>query len=435
MRVEVIDRGYLVAPSVESNPSDYTLDGCDRALKIDSFKWMVLKTKEGLDKPFRRYRCVSPEPLIHGGERIAANTEINPPVAYVPAWIGYRAGRGIAGVPFDYLGARLASLMAYLALTYGALRVLPFGRVFLAIVALLPGNLFVAAAVSADPMTVGVGFLFVSLVVRAVVDAREPKPMPTRSLCILGAVGVALALCKPSSLPLVILPLAIPTGAFGSLRRRVRATAAVVVPAVALGAAWVILISSKIKISMVPHSNSIVAAEFIRHHPKVFVSAVIHGAFDLQVLRDAGLQIVSGTNTQPLSTDVMIAIFGLCAAVAVARLVDPPGRRTAGLLTGERLEITSRWLSLGIASATIWIGLWVIAYGVALSSNAVAAGKIVGYQGRYLTPYIPVTLVGATGYRAVGKRQELLSFAKVLCLIVLLAINVWWTVQLFTVYY
>ncbi len=98
---------------------------------------------------------------------------------------------------------RLAGLLIYLAGTWLALRLLPFGKWILAILALAPMALFQAATVNTDVYNNTVSFLFIALVMRA--SSGEFRPMRWAEAAGLVGLSLLLGLSKPDAI--VILPL------------------------------------------------------------------------------------------------------------------------------------------------------------------------------------------------------------------------------------
>ena len=118
-------------------------------------------------------------------------TSASTPVAYLPATVG-----ALVPVALDAPGllvlwaSRLASLGAYLALAWWAVRSAAAFRWSLAVAALVPLNLALAASVSPDGFTVAAVLVAVSLWTR--VEADEALPIGTLILPLL-----LLALAKP----------------------------------------------------------------------------------------------------------------------------------------------------------------------------------------------------------------------------------------------
>lgn len=96
------------------------------------------------------------------------------PVPYLPHILGIWAGRlfDAPALVLLYL-ARLFGLIAYLLLAGLAIHLLPWGKWFMALLALLPMSLTEAMGVSADSVTMGLSFLLFALVMRRIPRLRD----------------------------------------------------------------------------------------------------------------------------------------------------------------------------------------------------------------------------------------------------------------------
>ena len=72
-----------------------------------------------------------------------------------------------------YLG-RVANLIAYLLLAATAVRLVPIHKWTMALVALMPMSVYLAAAVSADAVTLGLSLLVVALTLNLAVGSESP---------------------------------------------------------------------------------------------------------------------------------------------------------------------------------------------------------------------------------------------------------------------
>jgi uncharacterized membrane protein len=143
---------------------------------------------------------------------------VNTWIPYVPSAVVILIARAFHASPLAilYLG-RLANLTGYVFLTWLALRILPWGRLVLFSVALMPMTLHQAASLSWDSIAFAIAFLFCAIVLRA---RENPRAANNRELGVLLLSVVVLSLCKVdfALLPLVLL---IRQSAYGSRRRQV----------------------------------------------------------------------------------------------------------------------------------------------------------------------------------------------------------------------
>lgn len=128
------------------------------------------------------------------------------PVGYVPQVIAIWIARVFNAPPIlmVYL-AKLAVLIAWIALVFWSIRIFPFKKWAVAGIALLP--MFVAQSVSmgVDIMAVGAGLVFTSLIAA---NAYKKKPVTTQTIWFILATGIVMVLSKQVMallLPLVVL--------------------------------------------------------------------------------------------------------------------------------------------------------------------------------------------------------------------------------------
>ena len=100
--------------------------------------------------------------------RVLSRVATYGPVGYLPQAAGIGLGRLVGAPPLTcfYL-ARLANLLAAIALLFLAIRLAPFGKQLFVLVALLPMTMFELASASCDALTIAGAMLFTSLLLWA----------------------------------------------------------------------------------------------------------------------------------------------------------------------------------------------------------------------------------------------------------------------------
>ena len=179
-RVETLGNGVLIPPAQGHTTSGYVVDGCLESLLDRSIGTFVdlagnspssLSTWERWHRKVTNPRCEATRPLRGGGP--ISGTEVNTPIPYVPALVGFEVGRHLGGALGGVYGARLVQLLVYLLLCGLALKRLPWGKPYLFCLALLPTTVIGAAGVSADPLTLGLAFLATASVLRCIDRAER----------------------------------------------------------------------------------------------------------------------------------------------------------------------------------------------------------------------------------------------------------------------
>ena len=138
---------------------------------------------------------------------------------YAPAVLGMSAARLLSwGTVPMLLLARYMNLLVFALLARAGMRRLPFGKMTLFVLALLPINVQQCTSFSHDAMVHGLLFFYCCLCLQAI---YEEKPMTGQRMALLSLMAWFLVYCKGGSyLPLCLLPLLIPYTRFGDRRRK-----------------------------------------------------------------------------------------------------------------------------------------------------------------------------------------------------------------------
>ena len=165
-----------------------------------------------------------------------SNMALYSPVPYLPQSAAMWAARpwGPAPLTMLYL-ARLANLLVYLLLATTAVRVAPIHKWTLALVALVPMSVYLAASLSADAMTLGLSLLVFAATLNLASGNERPS---RRSLLAMGLLLVLLALSKQAYLGLAGLFFLIPGKKFSGPGRRWLIAALLIGLPLAISAAW-----------------------------------------------------------------------------------------------------------------------------------------------------------------------------------------------------
>ncbi len=138
------------------------------------------------------------------------------PIVYIPQATGITVGKIFDASPLImiWLG-RLANLAAWVAIIYFAIRIMPFGKWAMAILALNPMAVFLSASLSADVMTTALAFLFFSIVATTL---SNKQILSKKKLIAIFVTLIMLVLTKPTNMIFALLLLAIPWKNFKNKR-------------------------------------------------------------------------------------------------------------------------------------------------------------------------------------------------------------------------
>ena len=169
----------------------------------DAFAYLKMNGQARLDREliFKNLHT----PLNAGTRRFTdfPNTAVYAPTAYLPQAGAIVLLRPLGASPLQMLyGARMANLLVWLLLVYSTLRLMPFLRDSLTLLALLPASLVIAASANADVVTNGLCWWLVAAFLNTVV---EQKPRSALFYLKQGAAFLAACINKLIVVPIVIL--------------------------------------------------------------------------------------------------------------------------------------------------------------------------------------------------------------------------------------
>jgi uncharacterized membrane protein len=309
---------------------------------------------------------------------------------YLPEAIGIEAGRMVGASPgvILYL-SRLANLIAYLAVVYLALGLLPDFQIPLLALALMPMVLHQAASASWDGVAYATGFLLCAYILKLAWDPNI-STLGLRHYLGLGAIVVFAALCKTDVwlAPLLIL---VPAERFKGSRRKLAVLAGVAVLAVAVISGWNFVNREQMlrwigRIKEWRQIDFSANAAFIYQHPVMFLQAARRTWGDRWPEYAAEFVGKLGWLAVRLLQWAVWLYWALLGAVSLT------GTAAA------RLKPVHRLVCLGVvavAVASIFIGMWCAEVPVDYREGVLhGVGHVPGVQGRYFIPFaLPVLLV------------------------------------------
>lgn len=298
------------------------------------------------------------------------NASLNSPLAYLPHVVGYWLARLVTDSPWATIALmRVFGVVAYGAIVYLAIKMLPFTKWLLFAIALSPNSVFVNTLVSADTMTISLSFLFVTMVVRFCGSGfkvqRSDWLLLGFSLCALGLLKLPYA-CLGLLLFLIV---AVNRGFRGraSLSRFV----AIGVACLALLFLWQSCVSGVESYTIWGDigADSAAQMQFMIAHPlsafKAILSAFVCDSFGL-------FHQVPNFPVWPI-----IALF-FCALLVEAR---------------ERIVVEHRKGIACVFLAVSMLGCLTVCAALYLTFTEVGVSKVDGVQGRYYLPFLLLALI------------------------------------------
>jgi len=312
------------------------------------------------------------------------NTAAYSPVAYGPGLLGMVVARSIdVNIYWTIIMVRLFDLVFFVALVYGALRILSGLRAqwLIFVVALLPTTLYSASIMSADGVLTAVVLLFAALLIKVLCQPKG-SVLQRHEIALLMGITLLMPLVKPGYVLLLPLQLLIPSYKFPSRQLAYLCRWLPLAIAALLFVWWSHATSGAVADEalirpgynwqlVVPDKQ----AEYLAHHPLSFVPTIIRtlliydNKYFMELIGDLGFQ------------HIRLPGLGVAAQVLVlilAVFVSGPirGAKKVPVAVG------------GVILATAML----IAVGFYLTYTDVGASVIVGIQGRYFTPMLPFIL-------------------------------------------
>jgi len=304
-------------------------------------------------------------------------TALYTPIPYLPQAFAVRIGTLIDMPPLVLLYlARTFNLLTSAALLYYAVRIAPCFKWVLASLALTPMAIFLRASASADALTAGAAFLFISLVLSL---AFGPVETTRRSALALFVAVSVVALSKPVYVPLALLVFLIPRTRLGSRGRGVMIKSVVVGLAIAAFAlsSWI----SHSRYTPLHPTDPTHPREQVDHvldRPAQFIAAVARTY--VQEGRNLRTHFIGtfGWLDTPLDMRVVDAY---CLMLLLLALVD--GSRRVRISLVQRALIAAVCLAVVLAITLSQYLIW----------TPVGRATVEGLQGRYFMPIGPLPLL------------------------------------------
>jgi len=309
------------------------------------------------------------------------------PIGYIPQAIGISAARVLGHSPLLalYFG-RFLNLCASAMIAFFAIRMVPFGKPLMALVALLPMVVFEAASLSLDGLALSGCFLFLAIALRL-----STRPfLRTADLVLMTCTATVMLNIKPGFVALVLLIFMLRPRQFGSGRRRY-AVWVISTLAAAVGLSALLMLVpphlASLGINGVDQSGQLA---FVLQHPWAFTK-VLYRTFDLMllILAQEGYGVLGWLN-------VGLPVVGMCGMVLAAIL----------FMGYQETVRTTHWQRLVMCATGV-----VLACVVSLAlytASPVAAPAVGDLQGRYFIPVLALGLFAIYGIRPRRERAILL---------------------------
>ena len=141
-------------------------------------------------------------------------------VPYIPMAIGYHAAK-LVKLPFTicfYMG-KIFNLLSYVLLMTYAIKTLITGKRLLAVIALLPSNVFLASSYSYDPAVFAGISIFIVQIINLLLDKNKATKFNFKTAVIMIASMTYACLAKAAYAPIMLLVLLVPKDKFKNIKQ------------------------------------------------------------------------------------------------------------------------------------------------------------------------------------------------------------------------
>ena len=294
------------------------------------------------------------------------------PVPYIISAFAITLGKlfNLSPIVLIYMG-RLANLLAWVFLTYLAIKIIPVHKWVLFIIALIPMTLFEAASLSADSLILGLSFLIVAIFFKYAFDDNKKK-IGIKDIYILFILLLLLSLSKQIYFVLLLLIFLIPSPKFGGRKKMFYIAGFLFLSILLISGGWNLLVKD-LYIPIFPQVSISGQIEYILGDLLRFPYALLKTFF----YRGLSYQLLFVGN---FWLDVPLPMWWIGACILSAVPV--------ALLDKSKVVIT-RKQKLISGSIFVMIFLLVCAF-VYVSWTVVGQNIIDGIQGRYFIPILPL---------------------------------------------
>ncbi len=299
------------------------------------------------------------------------------PVSYIPQVLGIAVAELLTGRVFlIFLGGRIAGALFCFALSVTSIWLIPYGRKIIFLVLLFPLTIQEMVSLAPDGFTIGLSVFLFSYILY--ICNREGL-IRKRDITVITATCLLLSLCKIVYVVLVLLILLIPKSKFSQKKAMIAFSAGIIASAVLLNLIW-LKISSGYLIEFQPGVDTASQVSGIIRDPLNYYIVVV------RTLLESGEYYVAtmiGYSMGALSVGVTPLVWLSYLTMFVSVLVGNNER----LHSIRKQDKYILYLIFAICSLLIITSIYV-------QWTRLGNGTVIGVQGRYFTPLIPMLTFG-----------------------------------------
>ncbi len=299
------------------------------------------------------------------------NTVLYFSAAYTPQAIGIAISRYLNAMPiFIFYTGRILNLLYFIILTYIAIKKIPIFKWALTLLALMPMTIYQASSLSVDAFLNSTCFFLIAYIFNcAYSDRKRIKKLELFNIVFF---SILVVLTKLAYIFIPFLFLLIPKNKFKTGENYYITFFTMFFLIVVSAFLWGISIQSlylPANIGVNPHEQF----QFILTHPKTFLFATG------QRLADAGLWYSMIGN---LGWRDNLLPFSICITYLIFFVIS--------ILLDENKKLSINFKDKAVIFFITILSILSVAFFIYLSWDAVGAKKLVGVNGRYFIPFLPL---------------------------------------------
>lgn len=301
--------------------------------------------------------------------------DINP-ISYICSSAGMVIGKILLPeqyeLPFNLLlFGRLFNLIFYVAVTYSAIKITPYYKNTMFLLALMPMSIYLGSSLSYDALLIPSTFLLFAYILKL----RQSDKIILRDIIIVCSIVFILFSVKQAYAPFALALFAIPSSCFGDKKRYYKIIA--IVGAVCIGALIIGNISNLLSLDTgkVIDENINLQKEYLNNNFGIMIPIIFNSFIKYKIFYYTGLIGIFGQLDTNLPMPVLI-IFGLILLITV--IIDS--------CSADKIEINFK--TLGIVSILIFVYFSFRTLYITWTPlvEPVGGNTVSGVQGRYFIP-------------------------------------------------
>lgn len=328
------------------------------------------------------------------------------PFTYLPQFLAIFFLKSFDAKPFYiYYLAKIFALLFWLTVVFFSIKIIPVYKWLIAILALLPMNVFINSSLSADSVTNAVSFFTVSYILFLALKAKKVREKEFVFLLIL---SVLLSLLKIVYFPLIFLIFIIPKSKFISEKRYYTYLFSVIFSGFFIAFSWILLIKSQ-SISYIDYnteyrkiitlgtgSSLSLQLSYIKSHLLETIVVFINSYIDR--FENLSIQYIAYLGWIDTIFPMWYIIFSYLIIFIFV------------------ISESEKKYSLRIKNKAIILSVFVLIAGLIelsqyLTWNAVGKNDVAGLQGRYFIPLLPLFFLLLLNTKIIsGKNFRLIVF-------------------------